>query len=130
MANKLWSKFSVVSVVALSVFVASCSSSSSSAPVDLSPEAAAGREISITAGCASCHGENGEGRVGPKWVGLADSQVTLSDGTVVTADDAYLYESTKYPGEKKRRGASGIMPANKLTDAEIASIIAYIRALK
>ncbi|MFM8002923.1 MAG: c-type cytochrome, partial [Actinomycetota bacterium] len=75
MANKLWSKFSVVLVVALSVFVASCSSSSSSAPVDLSPEAAAGREISITAGCASCHGENGEGRVGPKWVGLADSQV-------------------------------------------------------
>jgi hypothetical protein len=30
----------------------------------------------------------------------------------------------------KRRGAIGIMPSNKLTDQEIASIIVYIRALK
>ncbi|MGA0766576.1 MAG: c-type cytochrome, partial [Ilumatobacteraceae bacterium] len=44
----------------------------------------------MSAGCASCHGEDGNGRVGPKWIGLADSQVTLNDGTVVTADDAYL----------------------------------------
>ena len=107
-----------------------CSSSSSSAPADLSPEAAAGRELSISAGCASCHGQDGNGRVGPKWVGLADSQVTLSDGTVMTADDTYLYESIKDPVAKKRRGASGIMPSNRLTDDEISSIIVYIRALK
>jgi cytochrome c553 len=56
--------------------------------------------------------------------------VTLSDGTVVTADDDYLYTSIKEPGAMKRRGAVGIMPSNKLTDQEIASIIAYIRALK
>jgi cytochrome c oxidase subunit 2 len=127
MANKLWLKFSVVALVAV---LAACSSSSSSAPVDLSPEAAAGREISINAGCASCHGADGNGNVGPKWIGLADSQVTLSDGTVVTADDDYLYTSIKEPGAMKRRGAVGIMPSNKLTDQEIAGIIAYIRALK
>ena len=127
MANKLWLKFSVVALVAI---LGACSSSSSSAPVDLSPEAAAGREISINAGCASCHGADGNGNVGPNWIGLADSQVTLSDGTVVTADDEYLYTSIKEPGAMKRRGAVGIMPSNKLTDQEIASIIAYIRALK
>jgi cytochrome c oxidase subunit 2 len=127
MANKLWLKFSVVALVAI---LGACSSSSTSAPVDLSPEAAAGREISINAGCASCHGSDGNGNVGPKWIGLADSQVTLSDGTVVTADDDYLYTSIKEPGAMKRRGAVGIMPSNKLTDQEIASIIAYIRALK
>ena len=127
MANKLWLKFSVVALVAI---LGACSSSSSSAPVDLSPEAAAGREISINAGCASCHGADGNGNVGPKWIGLADSQVTLSDGTVVTADDDYLYMSIKEPGAMKRRGAVGIMPSNKLNDQEIASIIAYIRALK
>ena len=127
MANKLWLKFSVVALVAI---LWACSSSSSTAPVDLSPEAAAGREISINAGCASCHGADGNGNVGPKWIGLADSQVTLSDGTVVTADDDYLYTSIKEPGAMKRRGAVGIMPSNKLTDQEIASIIAYIRALK
>ena len=127
MANKLWLKFSVVALVAI---LGACSSSSTSAPVDLSPEAAAGREISINAGCASCHGADVNGNVGPKWIGLADSQVTLSDGTVVTADDDYLYTSIKEPGAMKRRGAVGIMPSNKLTDQEIASIIAYIRALK
>ncbi len=127
MANKLWLKFSVVALVAI---LGACSSSSSSAPVDLSPDAAAGREISLNAGCASCHGADGNGNVGPKWIGLADSQVTLSDGTVVTADDDYLYTSIKEPGAMKRRGAVGIMPSNKLTDQEIASIIAYIRALK
>ena len=127
MANKLWLKFSVVALVAI---LGACSSSSSSAPVDLSPESAAGREISINAGCASCHGADGNGNVGPKWIGLADSQVTLSDGTVVTADDDYLYTSINEPGAMKRRGAVGIMPSNKLTDQEIASIITYIRALK
>jgi cytochrome c oxidase subunit 2 len=130
MQSKLSVKLSALATAVALLAPGACSSSSSSAPADLSPEAAAGREISISAGCASCHGEDGDGRVGPKWIGLADSQVTLSDGTVVTADDAYLYESIKDPGAKKRRGASGIMPANKLTDEEIASIIVYIRALK
>ena len=130
MQSKLSVKLSALATAVVLLALGACSSSSSSAPADLSPEAAAGREISISAGCASCHGEDGNGRVGPKWIGLADSQVTLSNGTVVTADDAYLYESIKDPGAKKRRGASGIMPANKLTDEEIASIIVYIRALK
>jgi cytochrome c oxidase subunit 2 len=130
MQSKLSVKLSALATAVALLALGACSSSSSSAPADLSPEAVAGREISISAGCASCHGEDGNGRVGPKWLGLADSQVTLSDGTVVTADDAYLYESIKDPGAKKRRGASGIMPANKLTDEEIASIIVYIRALK
>ena len=130
MQSKLSVKLSALATVAALLTLGACSSSSSSAPADLSPEAAAGRELAISAGCASCHGDDGNGRVGPKWVGLADSQVTLSDGTVVTADDTYLYESIKNPGAKKRRGASGIMPANNLTDEEIASIIVYIRALK
>lgn len=130
MSSKLLFKLSALGATTMMLTLGACSSGSSSAPVDLSPEAAVGRELSISAGCASCHGEDGNGRVGPKWIGLADSQVTLSDGTVVTADDTYLYESIKDPGAKKRRGASGIMPANKLTDDEIASIIVYIRALK
>ena len=130
MSSKLSFNFLSLAAVAMLLTLGACSSGSSSAPADLSPEAAAGRELSISSGCASCHGEDGNGRIGPNWIGLADSQVTLSDGTVVTADDAYLYESIKDPAAKKRRGASGIMPSNRLTDDEIASIIIYIRALK
>ena len=86
------------------LLIVACGSTSSSEPLDLSPDAKTGRELAIATGCASCHGSNGEGRVGPKWIGLADSQVLLSDGTTVTADDTYLYESIKNPDAKRRRG--------------------------
>ncbi len=130
MSCRLSYRFLSFATIAMLLSIGACSSGSSSAPSDLTPEATAGRELSISSGCASCHGENGDGRVGPKWIGLADSQVTLSDGTVITADDTYLYESIKDPGAKKRRGSSGVMPSNRLSDAEITNIIVYIRALK
>jgi len=119
-----------VLLASVGILLASCSSSSSSASIELSAEALAGQELSSASGCASCHGSNGEGRVGPKWTGLADSQVTMSDGTTVVADDAYLYTSIHEPNAMRRKGAVGQMPSNQLTDEEIASIIVYIRALK
>ena len=119
-----------VLLASVGLFLASCSSSSNSASIELSAEAQAGQELSSASGCASCHGSNGEGRVGPKWTGLADSQVTMSDGTTVVADDAYLYTSIHEPSAMRRKGAVGQMPSNQLTDEEIASIIVYIRALK
>lgn len=128
----LFTKFVVTTSVGLAGFVgllASCSSSST-ASVELSAEAQAGQKLASASGCASCHGSNGEGGSGPKWVGLADSQVTMSDGTTVTADDAYLYKSIHEPSAMRRKGAVGQMPSNQLTDDEIASIIVYIRALK
>ena len=119
-----------VLLASVGIFLASCSSSNSSSSIALSAEAKAGQELASASGCASCHGSNGEGRVGPKWTGLADSQVTMSDGTTVTADDAYLYTSIHEPSAMRRKGAVGQMPSNQLTDEEIASIIVYIRALK
>ncbi len=119
-----------VLLASVGIFLASCSSSNSSSSIELSAEAKAGQELASASGCASCHGSNGEGRVGPKWAGLADSQVTMSDGTTVTADDAYLYTSIHEPSAMRRKGAVGQMPTNQLTDEEIASIIVYIRALK
>jgi cytochrome c oxidase subunit 2 len=119
-----------VLLASVGIFLASCSSSNSSSSIALSAEAKAGQELASASGCASCHGSNGEGRVGPKWAGLADSQVTMSDGTTVTADDAYLYTSIHEPSAMRRKGAVGQMPSNQLTDEEIASIIVYIRALK
>ena len=119
-----------LTIVASITLVAACSGGGTTpaAPTD-DPVLVEGQKL-YSQNCASCHGADGNGNVGPKWIGLADSQVTLSDGTVVTADDDYLYTSIKEPGAMKRRGAVGIMPSNKLTDQEIASIIAYIRALK
>lgn len=80
-------------------------------------------------GCAACHGTNGEGNVGPAFVGLYGSDVALQDGTTVVADDAYLTRSIKDPNADKVDGFNLPMPTNDLDDAEIASILAYLRDL-
>ena len=88
-----------------------------------------GEAIARDAGCASCHGGSFQGAVGPSWVGLAGSEVELSNGSVVTADDAYLFESIRNPSTKTVAGFSLQMPGNSLTDDEIREIVAYIRSL-
>jgi cytochrome c oxidase subunit 2 len=97
--------------------------------VPLSPTAAEGRSISLSNGCAACHGTNGEGGVGPPFVGLAGSTVELDDGTSVVADRAYLIESIKDPGAKQQAGYRLPMPSNRLTDDQIDKIIAWIDEL-
>jgi cytochrome c oxidase subunit 2 len=93
-------------------------------------EAAIGRTVAQRAGCMSCHGANGEGGSGPKFVGLADSIVKLNNGSTVVADDAYLAEATTNPQARITAGYSTVMPKNTLTPTEVAQVVAYIRALK
>lgn len=95
----------------------------------LSAEAEAGRNTMRSSGCASCHGADGQGGVGPSFQGLYGTEVELADGTTVTADDEYLRESIREPGAKIVEGYRVPMPANDLSDAEIDEIIAYIRAI-
>src|SRR5689334_1482474 len=92
-------------------------------------QAAQGREIARTNGCAACHGTNGQGGVGPAFTGLYGSQVTLADRSTVVADEAYLAESIRTPGATKSAGYDIDMPSNDLDDDQIAAVIAYIRAL-
>jgi cytochrome c oxidase subunit 2 len=91
--------------------------------------AGAGEQIVREAGCASCHGGSFQGGVGPKWVDLAGSEVVLSDGSTVVADDAYLFESIRDPAARVVAGYSVQMPQNSLTDDEIDEIVAFIRSL-
>lgn len=92
--------------------------------------AAEGRDIAARAGCGGCHGINGEGGIGPSWVGLAGSQVALEDGTTVVADAAYLTSSIKTPDAQVVAGDYSVaMPVNQLADADIAKIVAYIESL-
>ena len=82
-------------------------------------------------GCAACHSINGAPGIGPTWYGLAGSQVELTDGSVVTADDAYLTESIKAPQAKIVKGFENqLMPNFGLADQDIADIVAYIKTLR
>jgi cytochrome c oxidase subunit 2 len=96
---------------------------------DLSAAAQNGKQLSQSKGCAGCHGQDFDGGAGPGWVGLAGSEVLLVDGSTVVADDAYLTRAIADPSAELVDGYTLKMPANNLSDAEVADIVAFINAL-
>lgn len=100
--------------------VAACSSE----PVlELGAGAREGKSLYDTNGCASCHGSNGSGGVGPALAGIAGTDIALSDGSSVIADRAYLVESILQPQAQLVDGYNIKMPQNQLT-AEQADLVA------
>jgi len=90
-----------------------------------------GQELSVIKGCSACHSVDETPKLGPSWVGLYGSQVELGDASTVTADDAYLIESTKDPNAKIVKGYSkDSMPKIALTDDEVDALIGYIKSVK
>jgi cytochrome c oxidase subunit 2 len=112
-------------------------SESGAAPVTAAPGAtvagggdpANGEQLSRSSGCAGCHGQDFDGGAGPEWIGLAGSDVELTDGSVVVADTAYLIRAIADPSAELVAGYNLKMPANSLSDAEIADIVAFIETL-
>ena len=113
-------------VIVLLVVAAACGGSSRA---EMSPEGERGRRIANTSGCGSCHGADGEGGVGPQLAGLYGSTVTLSDGTTVVADDAYIRRSITDPNADRVEGYTLKMPAVALEQDAIEALLAYIREL-
>jgi cytochrome c oxidase subunit 2 len=95
----------------------------------LGPDAEIGRQVYRGNGCASCHGANGQGGVGPELAGLWGESVELDDGTTVTATPEYLRTSILDPRTQIVAGYQLPMPANSLTDDEVDSILAFIEAM-
>jgi mono/diheme cytochrome c family protein/glucose/arabinose dehydrogenase len=97
-----------------------------------------GRRLYQRYGCVACHASDDAAisRLGPTFKGLYGSSRTFSGGVVrVTADDGYLRESIIEPGAKvvsgfERTGMGMPSFAGVLTDAQIESIILFIRSLK
>lgn len=73
-------------------------------------EVALGKQLFTSDGCSGCHSLDGTAGAGPTMKGLAGSKVTLSDGTTVTADDAYLATAITDPDAQIVQGhQKGIM---------------------
>jgi cytochrome c oxidase subunit 2 len=90
-----------------------------------------GQALVAANGCAACHSINGATGIGPTWFQLAGSQVPLSGGTTVPADDAYLTESILMPQAKIVAGFENqLMPAYSFTEEQVADIVAYIKTLR
>jgi mono/diheme cytochrome c family protein len=95
-------------------------------------DAAAGEEVYNTL-CATCHTVDGSDLVGPTWLGLWGSEVTLEDGTTVTVDKAYVVESIRDPGAKIAEGFDNLMQPfteDQVSDEDIDNIIAYMQTLQ
>ncbi len=117
--------------------------------IDLSPKAVAaastapvsaeeGKRLYQTYGCMACHAidDSSLSKLGPTWKGLFGRERRFDNSVVRTiADEMYLRESILEPTAKivegYERGESG-MPsyAGILTDAQIESIVQFIKTLK
>lgn len=92
-------------------------------------DADAGQAI-YEAQCKSCHTIDGSQGVGPSWQGIWMHDVTLDDGTTVTADADYITESIQDPTAKVAEGFQPIMPELGLSDDDINNVIAFIQTLE
>ena len=100
---------------------------SDSADLDLSEAGQRGFDLARSNGCAACHGSQGEGGVGPPFVGLFGSERELEDELEpVVADREYLARSIADPQAQLVAGYRLQMPSNNLTSAEIESVVDYI----
>ncbi len=118
----------VLLIAALLVLVA-CSDPTSGAP---EPTTAAGQRGLVLAGnngCLGCHTTTGPRNVGPTWKDLYGSERKLTDGTTVIADEEYLTTAITDPGAQVVEGYGSVMPENRLSDDEVADVIAYLREL-
>jgi cytochrome c oxidase subunit 2 len=98
---------------------------------------ARGKTLYTADGCSACHSLTGAAGVGPTFKGLAGSQVSLTEGTTVTADDAYLERSITSPDAQIVKGYSaGIMPPaiasyNLNTNPQdVRALVAFIKSQK
>jgi cytochrome c oxidase subunit 2 len=93
--------------------------------------ATAGQQLYQTLGCASCHGGNGEGGRGPALTGTFGTQISLSSGGTVTADEGYLRESIINPQAKLVAGFGPIMPTfqGQVSEDQLMQLVAYIKSL-
>ncbi len=89
-----------------------------------------GEELFTSQTCQACHSIDGTDMVGPSLLGVYGSERELDDGSTVTADEDYLYESLTEPGASVTAGYQNVMqPYTHLSEAELQSLIEFIKTL-
>lgn len=89
-----------------------------------------GEELYVANGCQACHSRDGSDGVGPTHLNLLGRQEQMTDGSTVTVDEEYIRESIVSPQAKIVEGYDPVMaPYGYLSDAEIQSIIEYLKTL-
>lgn len=89
-----------------------------------------GGRLYVRLGCGACHDE-GAAVHAPPLKGLYGSDVTLSGGETVRADDQYMRDAILDPNAQIVAGYRAIMPTYRgvIGEAEAMKLVAYLRSL-
>jgi uncharacterized membrane protein len=87
-----------------------------------------GGRLFLSQGCAACH-HLGSAQLAPDLQGLFNSAVTLTDGSTVAADEAYLRESIREPQRRIVKGFAASMPPLPLSEEQVNQLVAYLKSL-
>lgn len=96
-----------------------------------SPAVKRGKRLYVTMLCATCHSANGTRLIGPTHLNLLGREETLTDGSKIIVDEAYLRESILDPQKQIVKDYPPIMPPlkDKITEAQLDDLIAYLKFL-
>ena len=89
-----------------------------------------GQKVFARMGCVTCHRGDNQAR-GPNLFRLYGTQVRLSTGQTVVADEGYIRESVLNPSAKIVYGFQNIMPTfqGQLNEDELIELVEYIKSL-
>jgi cytochrome c oxidase subunit 2 len=92
--------------------------------------AEAGAKLFDDLACGNCHKADGSGRC-PTLVGVFGSNVKLTGGGTVRADEAYIRESILNPATKVVEGYQPLMPTFQglITEEGVVQLIEYVKSL-
>ena len=122
----------------VAAFVARCANRPRAAqcpqPAPVNALAAEGARLYGSLKCMGCHSTNGNVAVAPTFRGLFGSQIELTNGETVTANESYLIHSILSPDAEIVAGykpgfMTGIVPPGSVSVAQVRALIAYIRSL-
>ncbi len=101
------------------------------AEIDFSDPVAAGKIVADRNACGACHSLDGTKVVGPSWKGLFGRAESMTDGTSLIVDEAYIAESIRNPSVKIVAGYDNAMtPYDFLSDDEVNALIEYIKTIQ
>lgn len=96
----------------------------------MNAEAIEGKALFSSKGCSACH-QPTPSSIAPTLNGLYEKTVELTDGSSVTADEAYLRDSILNPNAQVVKGFAPSMPGlgSVLSDEEVTQLVEYIKAI-
>ena len=89
-----------------------------------------GERLFASMGCTSCHSGTAAAR-GPSLAGVYGSKLTLTSGSQVLVNDAYLRDSILNPSEHVTAGYAPIMPTyqGQISEDGLIDLVEYIKTL-